>query len=100
MLRDIQEIAEHYGFEAQSSQLIEECAELIQAINKYKRASGTGQPLAEDRKLTVVQDVIEEIADVEIMLEQIKHLLFIPDTTIAYMKRYKVDRTKARISRE
>ena len=31
------EIADYYGYEAQSNQLIEECAELIQAINKHKR---------------------------------------------------------------
>ena len=31
----IKTIADHYGYEAQSRQCMEECAELIQAINKY-----------------------------------------------------------------
>ena len=31
-------IAQYYGYDAQSNQLIEECAELIQAVNKYRRA--------------------------------------------------------------
>lgn len=36
----------YYGYEAQSNQLVEECAELIQAVNKYRRARGRGQDLA------------------------------------------------------
>ena len=31
------ETAKYYGYEAQSNQLVEECAELIQAVNKYRR---------------------------------------------------------------
>ena len=31
-------VADYYGYEAQSNQLVEECAELIQAVNKYRRA--------------------------------------------------------------
>ena len=39
----------YYGYEAQSNQLVEECAELIQAVNKYRRVeTGLGQPVAED----------------------------------------------------
>lgn len=70
--------AEHYGYEAQSNQLVEECAELIQAVSKYRRARGTGQetPLKEQ---VALDNLIEEIADVEIMLEQIKYLLKIPE---------------------
>lgn len=47
-----------YGEEAQENMAIEECAELIQAINKKHRGQGHNIP--------------EEIADVEIMLEQLK----------------------------
>ena len=35
--------AEHYGYEAQSNQLVEECAELIQAVSKYRRAAAKGE---------------------------------------------------------
>lgn len=46
------ETAKYYGYEAQSNQLVEECAELIQAVNKYRRVeTGLGQPVAEDKKL-------------------------------------------------
>lgn len=47
-----------WGFNAQSIMLMEECAELIQAVSKLHR---TGNPNA----------MYEEIADVQIMIEQI-----------------------------
>lgn len=49
---------ERYGAEAQEGIAQEECAELIQAISKKHR----GKP----------NNIAEEIADVEIMLEQLK----------------------------
>ena len=85
--------AEHYGYEAQSNQLVEECAELIQAVSKYRRAAAKG----EDEKLIALGNLIEEIADVEIMLEQIKHLLKIPEEDLLAYKQFKVNRTKERI---
>lgn len=42
------ETAKYYGYEAQSNQLVEECAELIQAVNKYRRVeTGLGQPVGQ-----------------------------------------------------
>lgn len=72
-------IAEHYGYDSQSRQLIEEMAELTVAINKLWRAERFC-----DRKNIMdvkgfsypeVKEIIEEIADTEIMLSQIKYLL-------------------------
>lgn len=72
-------IAEHYGYESQSRQLIEEIAELTVAINKLWRVEKFC-----DRKNIMdvkgfsypeVKEIIEEITDVEIMLSQIKYLL-------------------------
>lgn len=60
------EIAKYYGYEVQSNQLVEECAELIQAVNKYRRVeTGLGQPVAEDKKAIARDNLVEEIADVE-----------------------------------
>lgn len=88
----------YYGYEAQSNQLIEECAELIQAVNKYRRAvARLGEPVAEDKKAVALDNLVEEIADVEIMLEQVKYLLQIPEEDIQAIKLYKVNRTKERI---
>lgn len=47
-----------YGETAQENMCIEECAELIQAINKKHRG--------------LLHNIPEEIADCEIMLEQLK----------------------------
>ena len=88
-------IADHYGFDFQSNQLIEECAELIQAINKYKRKYMGGQPLV--RPVWARDQVMEEIADVEVMLCQIKHLLKIPEYQVEEVARNKIERTISRI---
>lgn len=64
-------IAEHYGYDSQSRQLIEEMAELTQAINKAWRKRYDD---FEERTKTF-ENIREEICDVEIMLSQIKYLL-------------------------
>lgn len=95
-------IADHYGYEAQSNHLIEECAELIQAINKYRRAMSikVKSPASTQIRETTYNNIVEEIADVEVMLEQIKYLLRIPEDRLAVIKRYKIDRTESRIRAE
>ena len=74
--KDIKFIAAHYGYESQSRQLIEEMAELTVAINKYHRAYK--KRVSERASLNLehkLQNIAEEIADVEIMLAQVKLLL-------------------------
>lgn len=62
-------IIDHYGIAKQRRQLVEECAELIQAISKLERAGESGDGGA----IYVAEcGLREEIADVTIMLEQIK----------------------------
>lgn len=80
------------GYEEQSNQLVEECAELIQAVSKYRRAT------TEAKKAVAVENLIEEIADVEIMLEQIKYLLQIPEDELEAVKLFKVNRTREEIA--
>lgn len=76
MESDIKSIAEHYGYEPQSRQLIEEMAELIVAINKYYRADKKDLSVRDSLDLEYkLQNIAEEIADVEIMLEQVKFLI-------------------------
>lgn len=59
------QIADHYGFTSQADIMIEECGELIQAICKLRRG------WSEDR----FKHVKEEIADVLIMVSQLRYLL-------------------------
>jgi len=62
---------EQWGETAQLDQAIEECAELIVAINKYKRVAFYGDSgTAED----AIAGVKEEAADVLIMLEQLAEM--------------------------
>lgn len=92
MKSDIEKIAQYYGYDNQSMQLIEEMAELTQAINHLRRIDNY-----EDVKSR--QAVFEEIADVEIMLEQIKYLLNCHDE-VESMKKYKVNRQLGRVEHE
>lgn len=91
--------ADYYGYDAQSNQLIEECAELIQAINKHKRVLHNGQSVNMTLK-EAISNVSEEIADVEIMLTQIKYLIGINEQYIDTIKEMKINRTAQRIEKE
>ena len=88
------EIARYYGFDAQTNQLIEECAELIQAINKYKRKYLRGQPVRESSDGKAPREmIVEEIADVEVMLCQIKQMFGITELEIEDVAERKIERT-------
>ena len=56
----LETVINHFGRPNQMDMIIEECAELIQAINKYRRHPDENTGL----------HLCGEIADVEIMLEQ------------------------------
>lgn len=62
-------IMQHYGTEHQKDILIEECAELIQAVEKSRRGI-----LTED-KPAYTYDMISEMADVQIMLWQFESVM-------------------------
>lgn len=84
-LLGLKKIAYYYGITPQLGILQEECAELIQAISKHLR----GEPK---------DNMLEEIADVEIMIDQIKSLLCGNDLqAINHIKENKIDRQLARI---
>ncbi len=80
-------IADTYGYDAQSRQCIEEMAELTQAINKLWRKPGKDS----------MKHVVEEIADVQIMLCQMVYLLGDDGEEIANMIDTKLDRQIKRI---
>ena len=80
----IKTIADHYGIKKQLRQLAEECSEL--AVEASHSA----------RKGTTVK-IIEEIADVQIMIEQIIHLAEIDKCDIEDCINYKLERQIKRI---
>ena len=83
----IGQIAEHYGKKAQSMQACEECAELIQAVSKLTRG------VTEMRILALV----EEIADVRIMMSQLMQLYGIPEAEVSECIDEKLKRQLERI---
>ena len=91
-------IAEHYGYEAQSRQCIEEMAELMQAINKLWRSIGHGQ-LTEKSFKECLENLTEAMADVEIMLWQMEYLL-LSGQEVNQMIEKKLDRQLKRIEEE
>ena len=84
----IRQIAEHYGLWHQLGKLSEECSEL--SIEAIKSINGG--------KMTI--NFIQEIADVEIMLEQIRHLAGIDEALIRGAKTYKINRQIMRMRQE
>ena len=88
-------IAERYGYEPQSRQCIEEMSELTQAINKLWRKQnfgGNSREIAEAH-----ENVLEEIADVLIMIWQMKELLGIGEGELSRIINQKLDRQLERI---
>lgn len=62
----------------QKMQLIEEMGELLQALSKYERANGNGQPT----KVTpdeAMKNLIEEFAGVQVMMCETMKILCIED---------------------
>lgn len=105
----IQKIADTYGYDAQSRQCIEEMAELTQAINKFWRkqmmcgfvslddikAEETEKSKLSDEK--GYQNLVEEIADVQIMLWQMAYML---NADVIPIIEQKLDRQLERIKDE
>lgn len=77
-------IADHYGIENQALQTVEECSELIVAIMNKRRDKGT------------VDDIVDEIADVEIMCEQMRYAYNCTDKVDERIKQ-KLERQKYRM---
>ena len=85
----LEKAVEKYG-EKQLDQAQEELAELIVAISKYKR---------NENKFTI-SNVIEEIADVNIMIKQVMMLLDIEEFEVKSEEIYKLNRLKKRMLKD
>lgn len=83
---DLEVIADFYGYDNQRNILIEEMAELTQVLMKGTRIGGFDY-----------EHIREEIADVEIMLYQIKHILNMNTDDVV---EYKVNRQISRLDAE
>lgn len=80
-------IADHYGIEKQLHQLAEECSELaVEASHSARKG--------------VTVKIIEEMADVLLMIEQVVYLSGIAIEDIDECIRFKIDRQMKRIKEE
>lgn len=91
----IKEQAEYFGLDNRMLQCTEELGELIQALSKYRRTIDCDETCTVSR-IEAELMVAEEMADVEICLEQLKHLLRNKEQ-IKQTKEQKVIRTKQRL---
>ena len=83
----IMEIADHYGIEKQLHQLAEECSELaVEASHSARKG--------------VTVKIIEEMADVLLMMEQVIYLANIAIEDIDECIKFKIDRQLERIKEE
>lgn len=87
----LEKAIEKYG-EKQLDQAQEELAELIVAISKYKRAAANNS----NKEMTIT-NIIEEIADVRIMLKQVMMLLDIEEFEVKNEEISKLNRLKKRM---
>lgn len=76
----INAIADHYGWASQRKKALEELAELIRAL-----------------ALDDHENIVEEIADVEIMTAQLKHIMNC-EKQVEEVKHYKINRQLSRIA--
>ena len=81
-IETMQKALDQWGLEAQIGQAVEECAELIVALQKYvNRTSQAGN----------AEKILDEIADVEMMLAQLRLALNIDDEALQQRIKYKFD---------
>lgn len=85
-IKNLQTIISTYGVNPQVDMAIEECSELIKALLKFRR-----KPTDVTRK-----DIIEELADVQIMLHQM-NIIFECEDEVESVIEYKINRQMERI---
>lgn len=77
----LQEIIDHYGADHQKDKLFEEMAELQKEVCKEKDGKGN------------IQHIAEEMADVNIMLQQMQLIYGITDEKVEMEAQKKIERT-------
>jgi len=87
----MQTCLDQWGINAQVGQTVEECAELIVALQKY--VNRTRQP-------GMVENILDEIADVEMMLAQMRLVLGIDDDALRKRIEFKFERLNQYLSRD
>ena len=85
-----QQVTDKWGVDAQLTKVIEELSELIKEICKAKIGLG------------ITESIAEEVADVEIMCEQLRFIYgrdYSFDDAVERWKRYKLKRLEERLNK-
>ena len=90
-IKIMQQALDQWGLNAQVGQAVEECAELIVALQKYINRT----PLQKNN-----ENILDEIADVEMMLAQIRLALGIDDESLRKRIECKFDRLRRYLERD
>ena len=101
MSKDISYIADHYGFDSQSRQLIEEMGELTSAINHFWRKClkhGSVSFSSGAAAGAEYEHMLEELGDVYLCLQQLIYLTGAGDAVNDYIKS-KIRRQLERINK-
>lgn len=93
-MQGIETIAKHYGAEHQVVKASEELAEAAAAAIRYSAG------LRKDDKPDAYLNFVEELADVEVMIAQLKILFPNLELAVARVRRAKVERQLVRIRDE
>ena len=78
---EIEKIVKHYGSEHQIVVAMEECGELIQSLSKYLRGEGS------------TDNIAEEMADVQLVLEELRFIFSISLNDTVKRMTDKIERT-------
>lgn len=103
MDKDLLKIIEHYGILSQLKYFQSEAFELNEAIIEYedrKNISDFNLNVFKVTAMPVKQHIIEEIADVMVMLMQFKEYYHIDEKEIMKIMREKIDRQLGRTENE
>ena len=102
MKEDLEHIIQHYGIRNQLKKFNEETYELIEAVNDYERQKEACENIGcsrihADKEL---EHIVEEYADVCVILEQFKAYYNLDNDKIINMMKFKIDRQLERINNE
>ena len=75
---NLEELSEMFPWGTQKMQLVEEIGELLQALSKYERANGMGQPTSVTQN-EAWNNLIEEFAGVQVMVCELMKILDIEE---------------------
>ncbi len=84
IIKQVEKIADKYSIESNMSCLMEEAGELIQAVNKYRRALSKDPKMQKTSlsKKEARNKMIEEMADVERYIAAVKYQLKVSEDDI------------------